>query len=440
MDKNFNSKDEMEKKETKRKCFVTIVDSKESKPNPPEIKSTFFLILVIHNKEIINNHEHSSKKIVLPNNDDLKIKKDVKILSDTKLDQISNKKGKSKKKEIFFEISKNKVGNINKNSSSLMQAENNSLINKDCSGKPSKNEISTNYNPAECSSDNNNTSNQHETNFYIDIPLHSLQNVQNSSTIKVPSPGGSTCEDNSNMKSISNFENYNRSTELVQNSSNLNLKFKIEIQANDKKKNKEKKIKDNTKKAYSKSINLLMKTYKEIKESKFLGKKRLNEEKINLEEKPKEQDLSVNMYKVNFEYESNKFINFSECLTKSMSYDKKNVNFFKERLAFYKNLRSDIKVNEIENDKNISSNDINITVNPFDKILRNEHAQSLLFQNKFQEEYVPIQLQKENENATISKTHFIKKKQSPVNIKRHCGVSYVLPSESKQLNVSDKYK
>jgi len=440
MDKNFNSKDEMEKKETKRKCFITIVDSKESKPKPPEIKSTFFLILVIHNKEIINNHEHSSKKVDFPNNDCLKSNKDIKILSDIKLDQISNKKGKSKKKEIFFEISKNQNGHINKTTLSAIPAEKIGITNYRCTKKQSKDEKATNFVSPDCSSDpfNNLSSNQSETNFYVDIPLHSLQNNPNSSSIKVLSPGGSTCEDNSNLKSISYFEHPHRSSEITQNTTNL--KFKIEIQAKDKKKTQEKKSKNNTKKPSSKSLNLLMKTYKEIKESKLLGKKRLNEEKVNLEVKPNEKDLPVNMYKVNFDYEPNNLINFSDCLAKSKNYNKKNIQFFKERLAFFKYHESKLKLDEKENDNKIFSCEINHIINPFDKILRYEYAQSLAFQKKFQEEYVPIQLQKENENATISKTHFIKKKQCPLNIKRHCGVSYVLPSESKQLNVSDKYK
>jgi len=440
MDKNFNSKDEMEKKETKRKCFITIVDSKESKPKPPEIKSTFFLILVIHNKEIINNHEHSSKKIDLSNKDEFKSYKDIKILSDIKSNQISNKKGKSKKKEVFFEISKNQNGHMIKTTSTSSPVEKHSPNINRSAKKQSKNEKSTILVSTDCSSDpfNNHSTNQSDTNFYVDIPLHSVQNNPNSSSIKVLSPGGSTCEDNSNLKAISYFENPLRSSEITQNTTNL--KFKIEIQANDQKKTQEKKSKNNTKKPSSKSLNTLMKTYKEIKESKLLGKKRLNEEKVNLEEKSKEKDSSVNMYKVNFDYEPNNLNNFSECLAKSKNYNKKNIQFFKERLAFYKNEGSKPKSNEKENEKIICSNELNHIINPFDKILRYEYAQSLAFRKKFQEEYVPIQLQKENENSTISKTHFIKKKQSPLNIKRHCGVSYVLPSESKQLNVSDKYK
>lgn len=435
MDKNFISKDEMEKKETKRKCFVTIANSKETKLNLNEIKSTFFLILVIHNKEIINNHEHSSRKIDFPNNQDLKPNKDLNSPSAIIIDQKLNRKGKSKRKEIFFEISKNQ--NVYKNniiSTSQMQDKQ----DQSKEGIVKKKFKSKNLISPGCSEDHFifNPSNQSETNFYVDIPIHSLKNPPNISSIKVLSPGGSTCEDNSNLKSLSYFENPNLSSEATKNSSHL--KFKIEIQGRDQRKTLDKKNKNNSKKPSNKSSDLLMKSYNEIKDSKLLGKKRLNEEKVNLEEKHNEIDISVNMYKVNFDYEPKKLTDFSDCLSKSKKFSKKNIKFYKERIAFYNNDKA--KINSNDNNFNSIQNSSYQIVNPFDQSLRNEYALSLSFQKKFQEEYVPIQLQKENESATVSKTHFIKKKQSPLNIKRHCGVSYVLPSESKQLNVTDKYR
>jgi hypothetical protein len=101
--------------------------------------------------------------------------------------------------------------------------------------------------------------------------------------------------------------------------------------------------------------------------------------------------------------------------------------------------------------------------NAYEKSIRRDYANSLDFIQQFNEDYKPIQMQKENENLfqsdvnsictdystnkssqmnnlnSNSKTHFIKKKQSAVNIKRQCGVSYVVASESRQKDVENKY-
>lgn len=132
-----------------------------------------------------------------------------------------------------------------------------------------------------------------------------------------------------------------------------------------------------------------------------------------------------------------------------------------------------LKQRSKDNNSNINDKDTNLFVpNPFNSSLRNNFANSLNFIKNFKEDYVPIKLQKDNEkhfekvkqqiqaeeeeemegqiirnnnsnkdnNIEISKSHFIKKKQSAVNIKRQSGVSYVVQTESKQKNVEEKYK
>jgi hypothetical protein len=86
--------------------------------------------------------------------------------------------------------------------------------------------------------------------------------------------------------------------------------------------------------------------------------------------------------------------------------------------------------------------------NQYDTYFRLEEANKLNFIRNFQEDYAPIKMQKDNEKIfeniaigdAFTKTHFIKKKQSAVNIKRQSGVSYVVATESKQLNVESNYK
>jgi hypothetical protein len=70
------------------------------------------------------------------------------------------------------------------------------------------------------------------------------------------------------------------------------------------------------------------------------------------------------------------------------------------------------------------------------------------FKIDFKVGYLPIDMQAEEmKNDKLyekisqeSKTHFIKKQQSAMNIKRCCGVTYVVPSESKQIGVRDIYE
>jgi hypothetical protein len=88
------------------------------------------------------------------------------------------------------------------------------------------------------------------------------------------------------------------------------------------------------------------------------------------------------------------------------------------------------------------------TPNEYNPYFRLEEANRLHFIRNFQEDYAPIKMQKDNEKIfesiangdAFTKTHFIKKKQSAVNIKRQSGVSYVVETESKQLNVESTYK
>jgi hypothetical protein len=279
-----------------------------------------------------------------------------------------------------------------------------------------------------------------ETNFYINIPKAALfSNNSSFMAQKILSPGGSTCDDSSNMKIISCNENRSTS-ETSKFIPGPGLKFKIELQIG----SSEPKVKKKLKTAKpTKSTSKLLKKYYEIKESKFLGKKRamqlkekLNNNSMCLALKP---DFEVNLTKAKFDFDPNK-VKLNLKAAEEMS--KSKFEYFKQRNSFLRSSREaqpdlDKKINS---EKMSDCPGVDVIINPFDKSLRNEYANILHFQKKFHEEYVPIQLQKENENTAISKTHFIKKKQSPLNIKRHCGVSYVIRSESKQLNVTEKYK
>ena len=272
-----------------------------------------------------------------------------------------------------------------------------------------------------------------KTNFYVDIPQFS-NFVLKRNLFKLNSPNNSFSEENININNI-NYYGLKRK-EVIESEKSIiknNLKFKIELINNeihnDAKQKKEKKF---TK--IPRASNLLLKTYNELKDSKLLGKKRL----IDNNEKTTEKIESSNLIKILFSYdpEINTFKNYIE-KPKNTCFQK--INFFYERLKFLKK-KSDNLREILNSDSKKVTDSLNNYDNPFDNSLRNEYAQTLSFQKKFQEEYIPIQLQKENENASVSKTHFIKKKQTPLNIKRHCGVSYVISSESKQLNVSERYK
>ena len=192
--------------------------------------------------------------------------------------------------------------------------------------------------------------------------------------------------------------------------------------------------------------NELFKTYIDLKESKLLGKKR------NLEEKNVMSEIEIreNIVFRKLTFDPEIIVDLAEYTNRNKKYTNNQINFLNDQFFLYnKTSILEDRIDNVLEGKEVKiishSHNSNITnqdqiINPFDKAIRNEFAQSLLFQRKFQEDYVPIQLQKENENTIISKTHFIKKKQSALNIKRHCGVSYVIPTESKQLNITDKYK
>ena len=277
-----------------------------------------------------------------------------------------------------------------------------------------------------------------ETNFYVDIPQQ-FNPIPRRILIKANSTNNSTWDDNSNLITINNYnqqmlEKNSESSNIVSNRSNL--KFKIELQYTSKNENEAKQIKKKDYSKVPKALNALLKTYYEVRQSKFLGKKRFLEEK----EKKIELDQSINYKKVEFSFDPEKIKSFDNFLQNSKKFSKKQIKFFKERLSFFPDKQEELKENLLIDVNSDSHNSLDRIVNHFDKSLRIEYAQTLSFQKKFQEEYFPIKMQKENENAAVSKTHFIKKKQTPLNIKRHCGVSYVIPSESKQLNVSDRYK
>ena len=76
---------------------------------------------------------------------------------------------------------------------------------------------------------------------------------------------------------------------------------------------------------------------------------------------------------------------------------------------------------------------------------RSKDPSGMGFKTHFKSRYLPIELQKEQQRqeqlfqSNEPKAHFIRKKQSALNIKRCCGVTYVVPSESKQVGVSDSF-
>ncbi|KRX03609.1 WD40-repeat-containing domain [Pseudocohnilembus persalinus] len=87
-------------------------------------------------------------------------------------------------------------------------------------------------------------------------------------------------------------------------------------------------------------------------------------------------------------------------------------------------------------------------INRFDKETRDLYFGMIPFTKDYKQGYEPINIQQQQEqdlrkNTTIDqeKNHFIRKKQSTasVNLKRTCGVSYVKPTESEQLNISHIY-
>lgn len=82
--------------------------------------------------------------------------------------------------------------------------------------------------------------------------------------------------------------------------------------------------------------------------------------------------------------------------------------------------------------------------NPIDFESRKQWFSSQTFANDFKSGYAPIEIQKTQEKdfaQSKEKAHFIRKKQScaSINLKRTCGVSYIKPSESQQLNVSEVF-
>ena len=71
--------------------------------------------------------------------------------------------------------------------------------------------------------------------------------------------------------------------------------------------------------------------------------------------------------------------------------------------------------------------------NPMTTEFRLKLPNSMGFDIDFKSGYLPIQIQSEQDQEP--KVHFIRRKQSAINIKRCCGVTYVLPTESKQIGV-----
>jgi hypothetical protein len=71
--------------------------------------------------------------------------------------------------------------------------------------------------------------------------------------------------------------------------------------------------------------------------------------------------------------------------------------------------------------------------NPMTTEFRLKLPNSIGFDTDFRSSYLPIQIQSEQDQEP--KVHFIRRKQSAINIKRCCGVTYVLPTESQQKGV-----
>ena len=383
----------------------------------------------------------------------------------------SIQKVKKNNRDIFFEISKNvfstekikdqnKSIGVEKEKSNEISNEKKLVQEKFINGKFEEKlngddpKLLDSNNLANTYKKDRNINFNDETNFYIDIPYHSINPVN--ILIKNHSPNNSTCDDNSNLLAVHNHLNPNRGNikelninSIITNSlSGSNLKFKIELQklnqtVKEIKKEKKKINKPNLAKTVE---NELFKTYNDLKESKLLGKKR------NLEEKNVMSEIEIreNIVFRKLTFDPEIIVDLAEYTNRNKKYTNNQINFLNDQFFLYnKTSILDERIDNVLEGKEVKiishSHNSNITnqdqiMNPFDKAIRNEFAQSLLFQRKFQEDYVPIQLQKENENAIVSKTHFIKKKQSALNIKRHCGVSYVIPTESKQLNITDKYK
>ena len=84
-------------------------------------------------------------------------------------------------------------------------------------------------------------------------------------------------------------------------------------------------------------------------------------------------------------------------------------------------------------------------INPMTNEFRNRDPVSMGYRTDFRRGYLPIEMQEEHEKLEKvhlekeSKAHFIRKKQTAVNIKRSCGVTYVKPTESKQKGVTHEF-
>ena len=83
--------------------------------------------------------------------------------------------------------------------------------------------------------------------------------------------------------------------------------------------------------------------------------------------------------------------------------------------------------------------------NPMTNEFRKQDPAAMGYRTDFRKGYLPIEMQEEHEKLEKihiekeSKSHFIRKKQSAVNIKRSCGVTYVKPTESKQKGVTHEF-
>lgn len=216
----------------------------------------------------------------------------------------------------------------------------------------------------------------------------------------------------------------------------------------------------------------LLQTYLEIKESKLLGKKRTLGFNKDLKDADFVRTGITSFVKKNDNETKGNVINFNKINFKTDKIFDDTLNLKTVIKNIYSNKKIIEKLNIFNKKTNNQESNADSIANPYDNYLRNEYADNLDFIKQFKEDYLPIQMQKENEkileklteskkdrddisissfkavsekgstagNSSVSKTHFIKKKQSAVNIKRQCGVSYIVPTESKQLDVENRYK
>ena len=106
-----------------------------------------------------------------------------------------------------------------------------------------------------------------------------------------------------------------------------------------------------------------------------------------------------------------------------------------------------LKPKKIKNESDLQpQKSVLLIPNPMTEEFRNKDPCKMGYRTDFKKGYLPIEMQEEHEKLEQihiqheSKSHFIRKKQSAVNIKRSCGVTYIKPTESKQKGVIHEFE